>query len=73
MSSLDPTSSNILSLKSLGKIAFMGETVLVIPGGQDDLSNVLRSSPRRPTVPLYLIQKGNLLSCPSTSLLFSVG
>lgn len=58
--------SDILSLESLGKTAFMGETVLVIPGGQDDLSNVLCSGPRRPTMPLYLIQKGGLLSCPST-------
>lgn len=66
MGSLDPTCSDILSLESSGKTAFMGETVLAIPGGQDDLSNVLYPSPRRLTFPLYLIQKGSLLSCPST-------
>lgn len=66
MSFLDPTCSDILLLKNPGEIAFMGETVLAIPGGQDDLSNVLCSSPRSFTAPLYLIPKGSLLSCPST-------
>lgn len=66
MRSLDPMCSDILSVECLGKTAFMGEKVLVIPGGQDDLSNVLCSGPRRPSVPLYLIQKGSLVSCPST-------
>lgn len=57
MNSLHPTYSDILSLKSPGKIDFMGETVLAIPRGQNDLSNVLCSNPRRPTVPSYLTQK----------------